>query len=78
MHTRINKTKNMHKRWTVKITSQLALALTLIIGTLVTTRTPVKADTSAPRNRLTILEIRFLQDLTDGHNFTVQMAQVCV
>jgi len=78
MHTKINKTKNMHKRWTVKITSQLALALTLIIGTLVTTRMPVKADAPAPRNRLTILEIRLLRDLIDGHNFAVQMAQVCV
>ena len=61
-----------------KVTSQLLLTFTLTFGTLAATKMPVMADAPAPRNRLTILEIRLLRDLIDGHNFAVQMSQVCV
>ena len=52
--------------------------MTLTFSTLVATKMPAKADAPAPRNRLTIVEIRLLRDLIDGHNLAVQMAQVCV
>lgn len=55
----------------------LSLALTFGTALAVATR-PVAASEPAPRNRLTILEIRLMRDLIDGHNFAVQMAQVCV
>lgn len=58
---------------------RLLLSLALTFGTSVTIATrPVVASEPAPRNRLTIVEIRLLRDLIDGHNFAVQMAQVCV
>lgn len=58
---------------------RLLLPLTLTLGTTLTIATrPVTASEPAPRNRLTIVEIRLLRDLIDGHNFAVQMAQVCV
>lgn len=54
------------------------LALALTFGTLTFATGPVTASEPAPRNRLTVLEIRLLRDLIDGHNFAVQMSQLCV
>jgi uncharacterized protein (DUF305 family) len=69
---------NIQQNWAAKFTTHLLVAMTLTFGTLVATKIPAKADAPAPRNRLTIVEIRLLRDLIDGHNFAVQMAQVCV
>lgn len=58
---------------------RLLLSLTLAFGPLtIINVNPVAASQPAPRNRITQLEIRLLRDLIDGHNFAVQMSQVCV
>lgn len=71
-------TSNIRNSRIFKVTSQLLLTFTLTFGTLAATKMPVMADAPAPRNRLTIVEIRLLRDLIDGHNFAIQMSQVCV
>lgn len=69
---------SIQRNWTARAAFWLLLTLTLSFGVLTVERTPAKADAPAPRLRLTILEIRLLRDLIDGHNLAIQMSQVCV
>lgn len=65
-------------RSTVSIALRLLLALTPTFGMFTVATMPILASAPAPRNRVTALEIRLLRDLIDGHNFAVEMSQVCL
>ncbi len=65
-------------RLTASIGLQVLLALTPALGAFTVAIEPIVASQPAPRNRLTQLEIRLMRDLIDGHNFAIQMSQVCL
>jgi uncharacterized protein (DUF305 family) len=70
--------KSALPRSTVSIALQLLLVLTPTVGVFTVATQPMLATAPAPRYRVTVLEIRLLRDLIDGHNFAVQMSQQCV
>lgn len=61
-----------------RLVFRLLPVMLLTFGTFTFATGPVLASKPAPRNRLTLLEIRLLRDLIDGHDFAVQMSQQCV
>ncbi|MBE9103571.1 DUF305 domain-containing protein [Nostoc sp. B(2019)] len=74
----LNNRKSSLPCLTASIALRVLLALTPTLGVFTIAIEPILASQPAPRNRLTQLEIRLLRDLIDGHNFAIEMSEVCL
>lgn len=74
----LHNNKSSLPRLTASIGLQVLLALTPALGIFTVAIEPILASQPAPRNRITQLEIRLLRDLIDGHNFAIEMSEVCL
>lgn len=70
--------KSLLPRLSASIGLQMFLALTPALSIFTVAIEPILASQSAPRNRLTQVEIRLLRDLIDGHNFAIEMSKICL